>query len=265
MNLHSRDGGNCCHQHRPGAPWTSPSLNRRCIFGYPQHTEATLTTYLARGLYSVPAAARLIGAKSGQIRRWAFGYERGGRSYDPAINTDLDELGGEPVLTFLDLVELLFIHGLRSSGHSFPKIHEAHRVLSLLLETEHPFALKQAFSDPAGIYALLDREDQGDLLVELKGAGQIAMLPALHQYLKQLEFGLDEIADRWYPAGRASPIVVDPRISLGAPVIAGTRIETRVIAELYRGEESVEELAWLYDLEPVQITAAVEYENSLVA
>jgi uncharacterized protein (DUF433 family) len=30
-------------------------------------------------------------------------------------------------------------------------------------------------------------------------------------------------------------------------------------------EDSVEELAWLYDLEPAQITAAVEYERSLAA
>lgn len=229
------------------------------------HTEAPLTTYLARGLYSVPAAARLIGTKPNQLRRWAFGYRRGGRWYDPAIRADLGELGGEPVLTFLDLVELLFVHGLRASGQSFPRVHEAHRVLSLLLETEHPFALKQAFSDPGGIYALLEREDQGELLVELKGAGQIAMMSALHRYLKQLDFNLDDVADRWYPAGRATPLVVDPRVSFGAPVIEGTRLETRVIADLYHGDESVEELAWLYDLQPAQINAAVEYENSLVA
>lgn len=225
--------------------------------------EAPLITYLARGLYSLPAAARLLQTKPSQLRRWAFGYERGGQFYDPAISADLDELGGDRALTFLDPVELMFIQGLRASGHSFPKIHEAHRVLSRLLDNEHPFALKQGFSDPGGIYALLEREDQGELLVELKGAGQIAMWPALHRYLRQLEFNLDELAERWYPAGRASPIVVNPLISFGAPVVEGTRIETSVIAELYHGEDSVEELAWLYGLEPAQIIAAVEYENSL--
>ena len=242
-----------------------PILTAGVSSGAQPDTEAPLTTYLARGLYSIPAAARLIGEKPGRLRRWAFGYERNGRWYDPAINADLDELGGEQVLTFLDLVELLFIHGLRQSGQSFSRIHEAHRVLSILLETEHPFALKRGFSDPAGIYALLEREDQGDLLVELKGAGQIAMWPALHRYLRQLEFNLDDVAERWYPAGRASPIVVDPRISFGAPVIEGTRIETAMIADLYQGEDSIEEIAWLYDLEPVQINAAVEFEASLVA
>jgi len=176
----------------------------------------------------------------------------------------LDELGGEQVLTFLDLVELLFIRGLRASGQSFPRIREAHEVLSRVLETEHPFALKRGFSDPAGIYALLEREDHADLLVELKGAGQIAMWPALHRYLRQLEFNLDDVAERWYPAGRAAPIVVDPRVSFGAPVIEGTRIETAVIADLYHDEDSVEEIAWLYDLEPAQINAAVEFENTLV-
>lgn len=224
-----------------------------------------MNTYLAHGLYSVPAAARLLGADPGQLRRWAFGYQRGGHQYDAVIHADLGEISGEEVLTFLDLVELMFIGGLRASGHSFPRIHEAHRVLSRLLETEHPFALKRGFSDPGGIYALLEREEQGDLLIELKGAGQITMWPTLQQYLRQLDFDLDDLAERWYPAGRASPIVVDPKVSFGAPVIEGTRVETSVVAELYQGEASVDELAWLYDLEPAQIHAAVEYERSLVA
>ena len=224
-----------------------------------------MTTYLAYGLYSIPAAARLLGAKPDQLRRWAFGYERRGREYDPTINATLGEIGGEQVLTFLDLVELMFIRGLRASGQSFPRIHEAHRVLSDLLETEHPFALKRGFSDPAGIYALLEREDQGNLLVELKGAGQIAMWPTLQKYLQQLDFNLDDVAERWYPAGRATPIVVDPRVSFGAPVIEGTRVETSVLADQFQGDESIDELAWLYDLEPAQILAAVEFENTLAA
>lgn len=228
-------------------------------------TEGSLSTYLARGLYSLPAAARLLHSRPDQLRRWAFGYDRGGKHYDGAIKADLDDLGGDRALTFLDLVELMFIQGLRASGRSFPQIHEAHRVLSRILRTEHPFALRQAFSDPGGIYALLEREDQGELLIELKGAGQISMWPALHQYLRQLEFNLDQLAERWYPAGRASPIVVDPDVSFGAPVIKGTRVQTAVIAELYQGEDSVEELAWLYDLEPAQITAAIEYERTLAA
>ena len=227
--------------------------------------ERPVTTYLAQGLYSIPAAAKLLGAKSDQLRRWAFGYQRRGQEYAAAINAELGEIGGERVLTFLDLVELMFILGLRGSGQSFPRIHEAHRVLSRILETEHPFALKRGFSDPGGIYALLEREDEGDLLVELKGAGQIAIWPTLQEYLQQLDFNLDDVAERWYPAGRATPIVVDPRISFGAPVIVGTRVETAVVADLYQGEDSVDDLAWLYNLEPAQIRAAVEFENTLAA
>jgi uncharacterized protein (DUF433 family) len=199
------------------------------------------------------------------IRRWAFGYERGGDRYEPVISADLEEIGGEKVLTFLDLVELMFIQGLRASGRSFPGIREAHCTLSRVLKSEHPFALKRVFSDPGGIYALLDREEESHLLIELRGAGQIAMWPALQRYLHQLDFDIDQLAERWYPAGRASPIVVDPRISFGAPVIAGTRIETTTIAELYQGDDSIEDLAWLYDLEPAQVRAAVEFEGCLAA
>jgi uncharacterized protein (DUF433 family) len=207
----------------------------------------------------------LLQAPSGELRRWAFGYDRHGSHYEAAIKTDFEEIGGDEVLTFLDLVELMFIRGLRATGRSFPMIHDAHRVLSRLLENEHPFALKGCFSDPGGIYALLEKEGKADLLIELRGAGQIAMWPTLRGYLHQLDFDLDNLAERWYPAGRASPVVVDPRISFGAPVIAGTRVETAVIAELYQGDDSIDELAWLYDLKPAQIRAAVDYERSLAA
>ena len=159
----------------------------------------------------------------------------------------------------------MFIKALRDSRHSFPRIHEAHRVLSRLLETEHPFALKRAFADPAGIYALLEREGQEDLLIELKGAGQLAMWPTLHRYLKQLEFDVDELAQRWYPAGPATPIVVDPRVSFGAPIVAGTRIQTSAIAELYHGEDSIDEIAWLFDLGPAEVNAAVQFERTIAA
>ena len=224
-----------------------------------------MTTLLAHGLYSLPAAARLLATKPAQLRRWAFGYERHGRTYAPAINPGVRTVAGEGALAFLDLVELMFIVGLRRSGHSFPKIHEAHQVLARLMQTEHPFAIRQAFADPAGIYALLRREGEDELLVELKGAAQITLRPALHQYLEQLDFGLDEHAERWYPAGRASPVVVDPEISFGAPVVAGTRIETAALADLYQGDDSVEEIAWLFDLEPAEVNAAVEFERSLAA
>ena len=248
----------------PGrTPWPGccPSVYLR----YRYNPEVILTTYLSRGLYSLPAAAALIGAKRRDLDRWAFGYHSGGNWYPPAIHADLESIDDDKALSFLDLVELMFIHGLRASGRPFPMIHEAHAVLARLLDTEHPFALRAAFTDPGGIYALLDREDQGELLIELKGAGQISMWPALERYLHQLDFDMDDLARRWYPAGRGTPIVVDPKISFGAPVVQGTRIETRALAELFQGEDSVDELAWLYDISPAQVRAAVEFERSLAA
>jgi hypothetical protein len=95
-----------------------PNLDQRCICGITSDLEATLTTYLACGLYSLPAAARLLHANPDQLRRWAFGYDRGGKHYDGAITADLDELGGERALTFLDLVELMFIQGARTRASS---------------------------------------------------------------------------------------------------------------------------------------------------
>lgn len=224
-----------------------------------------MTTYVSRGLYSVPAAARLLRAKPGDLRRWAFGYGPADARHDPVIHTEITRLADEPVLTFVELVELMFVRAVRASRQSFPRIREAHRVLGRLLKTDHPFALRNVFEDPAGLYLRLEAEGEGELLVELRGDGQIAIPRALDRYLHELEFDVDDLATRWFPAGRATPIVVDPAVAFGAPVVAGTRIETALIAELHAGNESAESIAELYGLELAQVTAAIEYETALGA
>jgi hypothetical protein len=81
-----------------------------------------MSALLSAGLYSVPEAARLLGEQTRTIRRWAFGYRRRGRYYDPAIFPDAADWKGPSVLTFLDLVELLFIQGCLKAGVSWPKV-----------------------------------------------------------------------------------------------------------------------------------------------
>ena len=224
-----------------------------------------MSTLLSVGLYSVPGAARLIGSRPNELRRWAFGYRRRGKPYSPAIRSEIGKLGGEETLTFLNLVELLFIHELRRGGHSFLSIRKAGQVLRKVFKTHHPFALRTCFADPAGIYALIEAETGDDLLVELQGNAQLAMWPALQGYLKQLDFNVDELAERWHPQGRGRPVVVDPKVAFGAPVILGTATETAVIYEMYSSERSLEEIALWYDLELAQVREAIEFEERLAA
>lgn len=218
----------------------------------------------AKGIYSVPAAARLLGETQATIHRWAFGYRRRGRSYAPAITTDVVAVDGVRVVTFLELVELMFIQALLATGLSWPKVREASRVAARLMKDErHPFATKRWFVDAAALYLKLGQEHDEEILIEVAGHAQLAIQPVLQPYLTQLEFGVSGVAQRWFPRGPTTPIVVDPRRAFGMPVTVKGGVPTETLAALHRAGDSIETIAAWYRVDEAEVAAAVEYEQSL--
>ena len=65
------------------------------------------------GLYSLPEAARLLGASPASVRRWigGYGYTLGDRirSVPPLWNMDLPMFDEQFVISFRDLIELRFV------------------------------------------------------------------------------------------------------------------------------------------------------------
>ena len=60
-------------------------------------------------------------------------------------------------------------------------------------------------------------------------------------------------------------IVIDPRLSAGRPVIAGTGLATELIAERYKAGESITVLARDYGRENSEIEEAVRCELKAAA
>lgn len=224
-----------------------------------------MTEYLSKGIYTTSEAARLIGVDVRSVRRWAVGYSGPDRFHKPVIDADYKKLDHRHAVSFLDLVELLFVHGFRETGVSWHQIREAAEVAGELFQTDHPFAMRKWFADPAGVFVEMDRQTGESVFVELSGAGQVAMKHTLDRYLDQLEFDLDDLAKRWFPAGKEQPIVCDPRISFGTPVIKGTRLPTETVAAEYTGPDSTSEIAWAHDVDEWKVEAAVEFEERLRA
>jgi hypothetical protein len=69
------------------------------------------------GLYTYPEAARIVGVSPAKLRRWVlqFDYRANGHHYvnKPVIRRYFED---EPVLTFLEVVELVFIRLFRDEG-----------------------------------------------------------------------------------------------------------------------------------------------------
>lgn len=88
--------------------------------------------------------------------------------------------------------------------------------------------------------------------------------------LARVEFDSDGFARRIYPfahasAGdRAKPVMIDPHIGFGLPVMTGTGISTDALVSRYRGGESIDELAEDYNCpDHAAIERAIQWQLSL--
>ena len=217
--------------------------------------------FICRGLYNVPDASRLLRLKRDTIVRWTFGYNRGGRSYSGITTPEVPDLHGRHALTFRELVQLMSVREFLKVRVKWPKIRLAYDQGCQRFGTLYPFARKHWFADPGGIYY-----GEGDDLIEMSSAAlQGAIKEALSPYLHRMDFDADGLAERWYPLGRERPVVLDPAISFGAPVITGTGVRTDTLRGLKEAGADVESLALWYNIQAGHVGAALEFERALAA
>ncbi|HEX8393267.1 MAG TPA: hypothetical protein VF665_13055 [Longimicrobium sp.] len=230
---------------------------------------------LGTGLYTPSEAAVLLHQPVRTVRRWAYGYERhraaGVVRHPPLIRTELPRVEGQNALTFVELIELLYIRAFQQAGIGWKVIRDAAAVAARMFASEHPFALRQLYADPGAIYAGLDEQDGGRSLIQLSGHGQ-QLLPALvRPYLHQLAFEVDDVASRWWPMGKRGGVVVDPRFSFGAPIVEDVGIRAETLIETFRAElpqyreQAVDHVAWMFNVKPGHVESALRFEAWLAA
>jgi uncharacterized protein (DUF433 family) len=92
------------------------------------------------------------------------------------------------------------------------------------------------------------------------------MRSILRVYLSRIERDAAGVPIKLYlftrtrSADEPKVIAMDPYISFGRPVLAGTGIPTAIIAERYKAGESIEELARDYERPPHDIEEAIRCE-----
>lgn len=231
--------------------------------------DTTAATLLGTGAYSLPDTALLLAQRPETVSRWAFGYRRR-REYAPLIRTELPRVEGQRALTFVELVELLYIGAFLERGVSWARIHQAADVAARMHFGPHPFACRRFLVDGSVVYAALREEDGEESLVHLVGHGQNAIGEIVRPYLSQLDFDSDDIAARWYPLGKDGGVVLDPEHSFGAPVLTERYVPTETLSAAYeaeredRGPEGARaRVAWLYDVHPHHVDTAMEFHTWL--
>ncbi len=214
-----------------------------------------------QAMYSFSETAQLAGVSVRTVRRWLFG---------DAETQPLFVAGeADPMVSFLQLVEIMVSAKFRKAYNTrLQVVRSAYENARKLWRVEYPFAHLKL--EPLGGHIVTYIESSGTMegynLEAIDEPGQLALpLPFLlaEQTVRQLVYE-SELAAKWYPVGRDIPIVVDPRISSGLPVVDGRGITVQIIHKRFKAGQRIGFIAQDFDLDEMVVEEIVRYGDKVV-
>jgi len=226
--------------------------------------------YLNAGIYTVTEAARLSGVPARRIRRWLSGYNwtssnKKRRASAAVWEGQFKPIDGQPALGFLDLIEVKFVDAFLKAGVTWRTIRKAMEYARKKLPgTTHPFCTRRFVTDGREILLRAIHYTNDTPLIEIAN-DQAVFGQLLEPFIIQMDFGKDDVLERWWPLGKDYGVAVDPRRNFGQPSVFQAGVPTRVLARSVKANESVEQVARWYELTVDSVKKAVEFENQLAA
>ncbi len=218
--------------------------------------------------YGISETAHYLLIPQATVRSWVVGRpyptKQGKRYFSPLVEIPRSRAR---TLSFINLVEVHVLDAIRREHLvSLDKIRIALTYLRKQFGSEHPLAEERFATDGVDLFV----EKYGEL-INVSRDGQLAIKNLLEAHLRRIDRDPKGVALRLYPFTRKRSmeapraIVIDPYISFGRPVLAGTGIATSVVAERYKAGESIEELCSDYGRKPLEIEEAIRCELELEA
>lgn len=218
--------------------------------------------------YSVSEAAHHLRMPEATLRSWVAGrlYPVAGRPRRSRPLIHLDDPQGL-YLSFINLVEAHVLAAIRRHhGVKLPKVRKALDYLEQRFRIERPLIDESFQTDGLDLFV----ERYGEL-INASREGQSAMKEIIGVYLKRVERDSKGLPIRLYPFTRDTQaerapasdprvVVMNPEVSFGRPVIAGTGIPVLSIYERYKAGDSVAALAKDFNLEIGAIEEAIRCE-----
>jgi len=231
-------------------------------------TAATYDIYEGRDprdipTYSFREVALSIGVPPSTLRAWCVGQS----NFKPVLV--LAEGWSEfHALSFFNLIEANVIAELRREhGVKMSRVRTALEFLADNVPVAHPLVQTELSVTPnQRVYIVYEGKR-----IDISAGGQWPLDSVVRNLLRRVHRGRRGILaffPRVAPAEQApmsdddyAPIVVDPEVCFGRPIIAGTGIPTDVIADRWLGGDSVKKMAEDYDLSEEHIRAALRFER----
>ena len=200
--------------------------------------------------YRIAAAARYAGLSPRTVSRWHHGSGAGAAG--------MPERKARAALSYLQLIEVAVVAAFRREGVSLKAVRVAREYAAQQFEREFPFA--ELEFQRAGRELLLEL---GDVLPGGEKGAVVASQwghRAWEEFLPEFEYGEDGLAARWFVRGRDCPVLIDPRLSFGAPTVRG--VPTWAIRGRRDAGETFDEIVEEFDLEPDEVRAALAFEDA---
>ncbi len=228
-----------------------------------------MPSYLGNGLYSIADAAEILRIPVGRLRHWVRGYYYGPSSAKKRQVAVVPRFygGDEQPLSFVELIELLFVSQFRLKGLSMQYIRKAAEIARKQFETDYPFAVKRFSAYGGRIFATVDIEEHPKRSIATHEIvhGQVIFNSFVRRYFRYHIDIEKDFAKRYWPLGRTQRVVIDAERAFGAPIDAPTGVPTEALVAAVDAGDSPAEVAEWFDVPSKAVEAAIRYERRPLA
>ena len=205
-------------------------------------------------MYSFREVSHLSGVSVGTVRNWLLGYSTPQGEVKPLLKGHPAE---EKTCSFLHLIEIVVAAKFRKAEHeSYRTVRRAYDNARKLFKLDYPFASMDLKAIGGHIVHIM--HVPGLSLQAVDQPEQFTLPDLVQETIAQLEYE-EDLASRWYPVGKDVPIVVDPRISAGLPVIKGRGITVEAINKRFQARQKIEFIERDFELEPDVVEEAIRF------
>ena len=219
-----------------------------------EHTTMPWMERLELPAYTASDAARYIGVHHATIYSW---HRNVGL---PLRRQDISPL------SYLELIELALVAAFRNLDIPINLISALRRRAALHTESDYPFVSEWFKAMGCQVVHDYDLADNPSVmsawksrLVTRDSNRKLVWTKSVAERFSDYDYEY-EIAVRWRPAGCASSVAIDPRISFGGPTVSG--VPTRILWERHKAGESLGDIADDFEIEKSAVLDALDFENA---
>lgn len=210
-------------------------------------------------MYSFSEVAHLGQVSVGTVRNWLFGYSSKQGEFKPLFEGHPEE---ERACSFLELIEIVVAAKFRKAERRpFWVVRRAYdNARKIWPDIEYPFANLELKSIGGHIVRIIRAPGVALQAVDLPE--QYTIPDIVQETLEQIEYEY-ELASRWYPVGKGIPIVVDPQISGGLPIVKGRGITVEAIHKRFKAKQKMDFIAKDFEIDRETVEEIIRYAEQV--